>query len=248
MSKYSSEVEERLRREAQQIMDRYPKGHQQSALIPMLHLVQSEDGFVSADGIAFCAQMLELSRSEVSAVATFYTQFKRHPAGKYNVGICTNALCAVLGGMPFTRRSRRSWESALTRLLKMERSRWKQSSVMLLAIMLRWSWSIGSSSTTRHRSPHWTWLKTSRQIDRFIPLAARRCARLSKRTNTCWRGSWMATSTKVLRLGNLPRWAFALPGRRAGRRRTISRQLPLLRRSEPRLKKKGKRTSERHNH
>lgn len=98
MSKYSPEVEERLRREAQQIMDRYPKGHQQSALIPMLHLVQSEDGFVSADGIAFCAQMLELSRSEVSAVATFYTQFKRHPAGKYNVGICTNALCAVLGG------------------------------------------------------------------------------------------------------------------------------------------------------
>src|SRR5690625_7902914 len=64
----------------------------------MLHLVQSEDGYVSARGIALCAEILGLTRAEVSAVATFYTQYKRHPNGEYNVGVCTNALCAVMGG------------------------------------------------------------------------------------------------------------------------------------------------------
>jgi NADH-quinone oxidoreductase subunit E len=60
--------------------------------------VQSEEGFVSPDGIALCAQLLGLSTAEVSAVATFYTQYKRHPNGEYTVGVCTNTLCAVMGG------------------------------------------------------------------------------------------------------------------------------------------------------
>lgn len=95
---YSDEVLQRLQGEAQQVLDRYPKGHERSALLPLLHLVQSVDGYVSADGIAFCADVLGISRPEVSAVATFYTQYKRHPNGDYNVGVCTNALCAVMGG------------------------------------------------------------------------------------------------------------------------------------------------------
>lgn len=95
---YSEEVLERLRGEAAQVLARYPKGHERSALLPLLHLVQSEDGYVSADGIALCAEVLDLSRAEVSAVATFYSQYKRHPNGEYNVGVCTNALCAVMGG------------------------------------------------------------------------------------------------------------------------------------------------------
>ena len=64
----------------------------------MLHLVQSEDGYVSPRGIAFCAAHLGLTTAEVSAVATFYTQYKRHPNGTYTVGVCTNTLCAVMGG------------------------------------------------------------------------------------------------------------------------------------------------------
>ena len=64
----------------------------------MLHLVQSEDGYVSPRGIAFCAAHLGLSTAEVSAVATFYTQYKRHPNGTYTVGVCTNTLCAIMGG------------------------------------------------------------------------------------------------------------------------------------------------------
>ncbi len=82
--------------DAAAITARYPDPR--SALLPLLHLVQSEDGFVSPDGIAFCAATLGLTTAEVSAVATFYSQFKRHPNGTYTVGVCTNTLCAIMGG------------------------------------------------------------------------------------------------------------------------------------------------------
>lgn len=86
----------RIRRDAEAIVARYPEPR--SALGPMLHLVQSEDGFVSPRGVALCAEVLDLSRAEVSAVATFYSQYRRHPNGEYNVGVCTNPLCGVMGG------------------------------------------------------------------------------------------------------------------------------------------------------
>lgn len=95
---YTAEAEERLRDECDRIMARYPDGYERSALLPMLHLVQSEDGYVSPRGISLCADVLGLTRAEVSAVATFYSQYKRHPNGEYTVGVCTNALCAVMGG------------------------------------------------------------------------------------------------------------------------------------------------------
>lgn len=93
---YDPQVRERLVADAQQIIARYPQPR--SALLPMLHLVQSEDGYVSPDGIQLCAEVLDLTAAEVSAVATFYTQYKRHPNGEYTVGVCTNTLCAVMGG------------------------------------------------------------------------------------------------------------------------------------------------------
>ena len=84
------------RREAREIIARYPRSR--SALLPMLHLVQSVQGYVSPAGIALCAEELELTKAEVGAVATFYTMYRRRPAGAYHVGVCTNTLCAVLGG------------------------------------------------------------------------------------------------------------------------------------------------------
>jgi NADH-quinone oxidoreductase subunit E len=92
----TADARERLIADARQIIARYPVPR--SALLPMLHLVQSEEGYVSPDGIALCAELLDLTTAEVSAVATFYTQFKRHPNGTYTVGVCTNTLCAVMGG------------------------------------------------------------------------------------------------------------------------------------------------------
>src|SRR5258706_409191 len=83
---------------ATQIIARYPEGRARSALLPLLHLVQSEEGFVSPDGLAFCAEGLGLTQAEVGAVATFYQMSKRRPAGDWLVSVCTNTMCGVLGG------------------------------------------------------------------------------------------------------------------------------------------------------
>jgi len=80
------------------IVARYPEGRGRSALLPMLHLVQAEDGYVSAEGVALCADMLGLTKAEVTGVATFYTMFKRRPVGEHIVSVCTNTLCGLLGG------------------------------------------------------------------------------------------------------------------------------------------------------
>jgi NADH-quinone oxidoreductase subunit E len=81
---------------AQEIIARYPESR--SALLPMLHLVQSVQGYVSQAGIQFCADQLDLATAEVSAVVTFYTMYKRKPCGEHLVSVCTNTMCAMLGG------------------------------------------------------------------------------------------------------------------------------------------------------
>src|SRR5690606_12012644 len=93
---YPPEVLEQLRADAAEVIARYPQ--KRSALLPLLHLVQSVDGYVTGRGVSLCAELLDLTEAEVSGVATFYTQFKRHPNGEYTVGVCTNTLCAIMGG------------------------------------------------------------------------------------------------------------------------------------------------------
>ena len=89
-------LSESTRVQAREIISRYPQAR--SALLPMLHLVQSEEGYVSADGIALCAEELSLTTAEVAAVATFYTMYHRKPAGEYHIGVCINPGCGILGG------------------------------------------------------------------------------------------------------------------------------------------------------
>ncbi len=93
---YPPEVTQRLASDAATIIARYP--HPRSALLPLLHLVQAEDGYITAAGIGFCAAQLDLTDAEVTAVATFYSMYRRTPTGDYLVGVCTNTLCAVMGG------------------------------------------------------------------------------------------------------------------------------------------------------
>ncbi|NJP49169.1 NADH-quinone oxidoreductase subunit NuoE [Streptomyces sp. SBST2-5] len=93
---YPDDVRARLEADAREIISRYPGSR--SALLPLLHLVQSEEGHVTRTGIQFCADMLGLTSAEVTAVATFYTMYRRKPSGDYQVGVCTNTLCAVMGG------------------------------------------------------------------------------------------------------------------------------------------------------
>ena len=67
-------------------------------MMPLFYLVQAEQGYVSPDGIKLVAELLGLTTAEVAAVSTFYTMYKRRTCGDYQVGVCTNTLCAVLGG------------------------------------------------------------------------------------------------------------------------------------------------------
>ena len=82
--------------ELREIAARYPEAR--SALLPMLHLVQSVEGRVTPAGIEACSTILGISNADVSGVATFYTMYKRKPIGTYHVGVCTTALCAIMGG------------------------------------------------------------------------------------------------------------------------------------------------------
>lgn len=93
---FRDDVLTRLDADAAVIIAKYPRPR--SALLPLLHLVQSAEGYVSADGIGYCAAKFGLTEAEVTAVVSFYTMYKRRPVGEYHVGVCTNTLCAIMGG------------------------------------------------------------------------------------------------------------------------------------------------------
>jgi NADH-quinone oxidoreductase subunit E len=96
MSPQANELDGQTRAELEEIAARYPEAR--SGLLPMLHLVQSVQGRITPEGIEACADLLGITAAEVSGVATFYTMYKRKPVGDYHVGVCTNTLCAVMGG------------------------------------------------------------------------------------------------------------------------------------------------------
>jgi NADH-quinone oxidoreductase subunit E len=80
---------------AEKILARYP--HKRSALLPLLYLVQAEEGHVTREGMREVGELLELTTAEVEAVATYYTMFKKAPTGKWLVSVCTNVSCALVG-------------------------------------------------------------------------------------------------------------------------------------------------------
>ena len=89
-------ISEAVREEMRQLAALYPQSR--SALLPMLHLVQSEEGDVTIDGINACADVLGITSAEVTAVSTFYTMYKRQKVGQHHIGVCINTLCGLLGG------------------------------------------------------------------------------------------------------------------------------------------------------
>ena len=88
--------DESVMAQMREIIARYPNSR--SAVMPLLHLVQSIDDEVTPEGMQIIADELGLATAEVTAVATFYTMYKRRPVGKHHIGVCTNTLCALLGG------------------------------------------------------------------------------------------------------------------------------------------------------
>jgi NADH-quinone oxidoreductase subunit E len=85
-----------LAQQMREIVARYPQPR--SAVMPLLHLLQSRDGSVTPEAVDEVAELLGMSRAEVFGVATFYTMYLRKPGGKYRIGVCINSLCAILGG------------------------------------------------------------------------------------------------------------------------------------------------------
>jgi NADH-quinone oxidoreductase subunit E len=81
---------------AGQIIARYPRSR--SALIPLLHVAQQQDGWVTDEAMAHIGELLGLTPAEVLGTCSFYEMFKREPVGTYLVNVCTNISCQLLGG------------------------------------------------------------------------------------------------------------------------------------------------------
>jgi NADH-quinone oxidoreductase subunit E len=81
---------------AEEIIARYPLP--KSALIPLLHLAQEQDGYVAEDAMEHIAELLGVTPAEVLGTCSFYEMFKLEPVGDYLVNVCTNISCLLLGG------------------------------------------------------------------------------------------------------------------------------------------------------
>lgn len=96
MQDTTTNIDDAVIADLETIAGRYPKA--QSAIIPMLHLVQSVDGKVSGEGVRHIARILDITEARVLGVVTFYSMFHAKGVGKHLVGVCTTSLCAVMGG------------------------------------------------------------------------------------------------------------------------------------------------------
>ena len=80
---------------AKEIIGRYPKAR--SATIPLLHLSQQQNGYVTQEAMSHIAELVGASAAEILGTATFYEMFKFEPVGKYLVNICGTMSCQLLG-------------------------------------------------------------------------------------------------------------------------------------------------------
>ena len=84
------------RDKALSIIAQYPKA--KSAILPLAHLAQDQDGYLSEEAMIEIAELVNVTPSQVNGTCSFYTMFKREPVGKYLVSVCTNVTCLVVGG------------------------------------------------------------------------------------------------------------------------------------------------------
>lgn len=83
---------------AKEIIARYPEGKQKSALLPLLHLLQEQEGWTSPEGMDYVARMLDIQPIEVYEVASFYTMYHLNPVGKHVIEYCRTGPCCLMGG------------------------------------------------------------------------------------------------------------------------------------------------------
>ena len=137
--RYPDDVLARLDGDAAQIIARYPQPHDRRSL-PLLHLVQSPStGTSPRPGSTSAPNNSTLTPAEVTAVSTFYSMYRREPTGDYLVGVCTNTLCAVMGGDQILADSAMSTSASRpARPPPTARSRWNTSNAMRRATTRRW--------------------------------------------------------------------------------------------------------------
>jgi len=80
---------------AAEIIARYPRP--KSALVPLLHLAQEQDGWVARDAMVHIAELVGTTPAEVYGTATFYEMFKFEPVGRYLINICGTLSCQLMG-------------------------------------------------------------------------------------------------------------------------------------------------------
>ncbi|MDH2904350.1 MAG: NAD(P)H-dependent oxidoreductase subunit E [Actinomycetota bacterium] len=85
-----------IRQRAEELVALYPR--QRSAMLPLLHLAQEQDGYLSDEGIAEVAALTGTTPADVRGTASFYDMFHLEPVGRYVVGVCTNVACLLAGG------------------------------------------------------------------------------------------------------------------------------------------------------
>ena len=84
--------------QAKAIIAQYPAGKQKSALLPLLHILQEQEGWTSPEGMDYVAEMLAIQPIEVYEVASFYTMYHLEPVGKHVIEYCRTGPCCLMGG------------------------------------------------------------------------------------------------------------------------------------------------------
>lgn len=96
-----NQIADKYSREIETLCAKYPADRQRSVVMPLLHLVQRDNGFISKHAIDEIAEILQMSSTEVASVVGFYTMYQDHPEGKYRFQICTDLPCALRGADKF---------------------------------------------------------------------------------------------------------------------------------------------------
>jgi NADH-quinone oxidoreductase subunit E len=92
---------QKYNKEIKQILSKYPPEYKRSAVMPLLHLVQKDEGFISKEAMQEIAKLLDITETEVGSVVGFYTLYQEKKAGKYRMQICTDLPCALRGADEF---------------------------------------------------------------------------------------------------------------------------------------------------
>ncbi len=93
----AAELSPETKKACEEVIGRYPEDWKEAAILPVLHLVQREWGYVSLEGLKVVADMLEMPAARAAGVMSFYPMFHKAPVGRYLIQVCSTLSCALCG-------------------------------------------------------------------------------------------------------------------------------------------------------